>query len=398
MCSNDMTQASDLKSVQVGFVLISGPPGTGKSTLTHQLSILGSTSYISTEQDPKCFLPISYDDVLDKKLETEILASDSYATDGAVTGNSWKLCRIAIRRLVCKLAEYVRENGSNVSDQSTSDFYERLRIFLRSDSDDSETLSDLGTVFVAQIENNFIRNLILNEFRETLLRLNQQNGHKNCQPFYFLLIDDILYYESMRYDFYRFALRNEFGYFNCCLYTNQLDFLYERNLTRPSDKRLDERIIENIANKFECPDKIDWEKDYSLMLNAQSDDHNLDELRKTIVFKTSAFRRRSNELKRSLEEEAKASLLEQQLRESSEKNIVHESDLVIRKLISMKLLVMKEFSSEEKAVVARKLNANKITLLSQLAREKGILHQSTEYSLYEKLSQLLNVDKDTDRL
>jgi KaiC/GvpD/RAD55 family RecA-like ATPase len=85
------------KHSHLGLVLISGPPGTGKSTFCHQLKchLINSTQ--------KNAISISFDKVIDKELENSMISAAS---------SDWKTGRSIVFTLIALLGEYLNQISS----------------------------------------------------------------------------------------------------------------------------------------------------------------------------------------------------------------------------------------------------------------------------------------------
>lgn len=84
----------DQQNKKLGLVLISGPPGTGKSTLCNQLK-----SYLIDVKRQKT-ISISFDKIINKKLEDCMINAAS---------SEWKTGRSIVFTLVALLIEYLNQ-------------------------------------------------------------------------------------------------------------------------------------------------------------------------------------------------------------------------------------------------------------------------------------------------
>ena len=215
-----MTESSF--KVKIHLLLISGPPGVGKTQFTCNFyEHLKKTAKNSNSSSLFVPFKIHYDLILDKQLESELISK-----------HEWKSGREAIKRLVHRLITYLsryRSRSRDLDDIFGGEEDEVIsRNFLKSIRDDFNSLNSLDLTLVSDVD-------------------------------FFVLLDDIFYYESMRRAFYHMCLEQlEFSsFFSISLETKSLDVLRERNRTRLDDSRVDEKVLENIYSKFEYPDSSD---------------------------------------------------------------------------------------------------------------------------------------------
>lgn len=179
----------------------------------------------------------------------------------------------------------------------------------------------------------------------------------------------------MRLIYFRLACNHRSSYFNYCIRPVDLDFLIHRNDTRDPEQKLNTLIIENIFAKFEYPNKIRWEQDFCHVQMEQEPSMFIDDKLNVIM---SGLQRFTEYLLAVREEKA---VLQESRAKGQIKSLVHEADLVLRKLIGSSL------SSEvtNKAQLARHLNQNKSNILNGLRQ----LDKGDNCEFYFKLNSLL---------
>ncbi len=159
----------------------------------------------------------------------------------------------------------------------------------------------------------------------------------------------------MRQAYYRLAINSQtVAYFSLCLKPTNLKLLNDRNQSRDQSARLPPHIIQNIFTKFEYPDKISWEKAFTHVEEYPSSDNISSEL---ILNGLQAF----IDHKQIISKESIR--VDKEKQTGSVKTLIHEIDLIIRRLISGHL---KDFAGNDKKLKAAELNATKSDILNRL--------------------------------
>ena len=134
--------------------------------------------------------------------------------------------------------------------------------------------------------------------------------------------------------------------------------MFARNKSRELSQQLDESIIENVYAKFESPK--DWEVNFSRVIDVDTKfSLNSEYLISSvclIVRKINEFSSYLDELKLEMSVKAES---------SSKLNLVHESDLILRKLIGARLSGL-DLDKSGKAKLAAELNKAKTNILNSL--------------------------------
>lgn len=349
----------EINKTKIGLVLASGPPGAGKSTFTSELSscISRIESQIRLGQEltePNSLFinsfAISFDHVIDKNLENQLVNNKKYASSNSDSSSSvhdWKSARSLIHSLVKLFIKYL--NSSDLNELSMSGLNE----LINSSLDESASNHEIKDRFLGCIEAGLPKAQLKPDVRAV---------------YYVILLDDLFYYESMRYAYFKLAIELECGYFAFCFRASELSFLLARNQSRELSQQLDESIIENVYAKFECPK--DWEVNFSRVIDVDAsfrlNSEYLISSACLIVRKMSEFSSHLDKLK--LEVSVKAE-------QSSKLNLVHESDLMLRKLIGTRLSGL-DLAKSEKVKLAAELNKAKTNILNSLK-----LNESENYGL-----------------
>uniref|UniRef100_T1IIU3 L-seryl-tRNA(Sec) kinase n=1 Tax=Strigamia maritima TaxID=126957 RepID=T1IIU3_STRMM len=247
-----------------------GIPGTGKTQFCLQLS-----SLLKREFCDSSVLIVSYDSLIPAK-EEELLINSSI-NDPKLS--EWKNRR---RRIV------------NAVGGLLGDFFEKQEFA-------NEEMEEIRTSILAQ--NKIDKSLRLN---------------KNL----FVIIDDNLYYRSMRYEYFQVARTYECGF--CQIYLNcDISIALQRNTSRMHS--VSEEVIKAMANKLEepLPDKSQWEK-YSISI-CTSFEVTDSELSKTTELIRTSIENPFQQLN-EIDEEIK-----QNSRQISNTNIIHQVDNFLRK-------------------------------------------------------------------
>lgn len=179
----------------------------------------------------------------------------------------------------------------------------------------------------------------------------------------------------MRLMYFRLASNHNCSYFNYCIRPVDLDFLIHRNKTRDPEQKLNTSIIENIFSKFEYPNKMRWEQEFCHVQMEQEPSMSIDDKLNVVI---SGFQRFTEYLLVTEEEKA---VLQQSRAKGQIKSLVHEADLLLRKLISSSL----SGTETNKAQLARQLNTNKNNILNGLRQ----LDKGDNCEFYFKLNSLL---------
>jgi O-phosphoseryl-tRNA(Sec) kinase len=332
-----MTQQLAALSVQVSLVLFTGLPGIGKTALAS-----GFTSFLKNQKDTSAYL-ISYDYLIEQNAENLLVAT-----------NEWKSARTLIKNLVHALVRYFLET-SQVQEHGFRSY----------------TTIDLNTSTVQKTSASEISDSIVDKF----VKLIEEEATKSASCYttkYFIILDDNFYYESMRYEYFKLARDTDScSYYCICLKTLDLDLLLTRNAKRIGSARLDQAVIERMLAKFEYPrDELEYEREFTFTetINPGMMSVSFEALWGLIVNAHTRFRifvetKRANEAEK---------LERSKLGRESARNLVHECDLILRRLVSARLGATAEAASRKTIL------ESKSRILAELKNvESGLFRELT---------------------
>ncbi|XP_025094466.1 L-seryl-tRNA(Sec) kinase-like isoform X2 [Pomacea canaliculata] len=249
------------------IVLMCGLPGSGKSTLASMMQSYAAQYHIG---DPAVF-HIPYDNLVPVESITELI----YLKTNQEEGSSWKSVRGQVLSCVDCLLNYflTHLHPENVQQQYNLPDTETLASHAIkrdvktescscNDSSECKRLTkpaDVDDILWQRFIEGFHKDLSINN-----LNFHKQEGVKLQS--WLLLIDDNLYYSSMRYDYFKLSRKYNQGL--CILHLFcELEMALNRNAAR-SVGRVEEAVIRAMGERFEPPDsgKRTWEK-HSLTLD-----------------------------------------------------------------------------------------------------------------------------------
>jgi O-phosphoseryl-tRNA(Sec) kinase len=334
--------------VRVSIVLFSGLPGVGKTTLAN-----GFEEYVNSQQTKHQFvesLLISYDKVIEKSVENELVAS-----------NEWKSSRNLNKNLAQHLIGYLQK-----SDRNKTNFKSYLATnFDQLSSQNPNIFNSITEKFANLVESSL----------NSSTRLNKQTNQEEMNHFV-IILDDNFYYESMRYEFFKLARDlNECSFYCLCLKASDLSVLLSRNSNRIGEARLEDSVIKQMWSKFEGPgSNSDYEREFCRI--ESPDDVSFEELLDSIIKSHSKFRDFIHEKKEQELNKAESLIKGHE----SAKNLVHACDLILRKLVNAKLGELRKSNTADLALSSRKVLEKKAAILSIL--------KNSESDLYNKVAGL----------
>jgi tRNA uridine 5-carbamoylmethylation protein Kti12 len=319
--------------VESGVLLVCGVPGIGKSTLSSKLH-----EYINLQRNVWSFL-LSYDEIINTSLENELIKT-----------NGWKFSRYFLMKLV-RVLICLLNNYPNLSSLEKC-IDQEIKLF--SDHDFVSNLND-SILDLIKTKFNQIVQVELAKFLET------KNRGESVR--FIVILDDVFYYESMRYCFYKQSIDLQCSYISLCLKADDLNILLERNKYRDINKQLSESIIVNIFQKFDYPNDLEWEKNFTHIFLTENINLNDSSYLANIFERIDLTFKKFNSFLVDLNEKFKLNEENLRLSKHSIENLIHKSDLILRKLISDKL--KENLNRNEKIELASKLNQRKAIILNE---------------------------------
>jgi len=192
---------------------------------------------------------------------------------------------------------------------------------------------------------------------ESIKRLNNYN-EKSFDNFV-LIIDDNLYYKSMRYEWFLISKHFEMG-FAIVMIDCPLHLAIESNQRRTHEKCVPNSVIIKMNERFERPQTIGFElRTFTIPTHCFDFDESNDDL---IDFIIDAIR---NPI-------VKQNMINEELREHyksvNQSNLIHRVDCLLREIINQRIV-----ESLDKRETAKKLNKAKKSVLNDLKQSDDIL-------------------------
>ncbi|KAK6174766.1 hypothetical protein SNE40_017982 [Patella caerulea] len=386
-----------------GLILVMcGLPGSGKSSLCRYL--------YSWQQESEQYLPVlfEYDQLMPQDLETDLIENQSNKN------NSWK----SYREQIVQCIEYLifKSNRHDETDFTLDGIDHRLlekfkdlvdkQIFnlnrnnlkiTQKDIDHSseEVTDDDCCVFNPDRKDNALMTDqglsdydVINPYSQIMKNAFDQVDLDNTSIV--IMIDDNMYYRSMRYDYYQLARNYSLSF--CQIYVEcPLEIALERNSKRKNGI-VNPLVITKMSEKFQIPDITNsWEK-YSLKYSADSQELSRNKFMDFIQLV------KSNPV--VPQEETDPEIIAESQRLTSA-NMIHQADLIIRQLISHQMVQAKRngATKDDLKNLSLKLADVKIQITKSLKQEGLILkneHLISDASkdinseLYQIITQMFN--------
>ncbi|XP_064629904.1 L-seryl-tRNA(Sec) kinase-like [Lineus longissimus] len=181
---------------------------------------------------------------------------------------------------------------------------------------------------------------------------------------YLILIDDNMYYRSMRYEYYQMAKKYKCGFAQLCLQCS-IETTLRRNIQRTM--RVPDDVIINMASRFEPPDPTSNSWESNSMLWDSDMGGNLWDVLYLIE------RAMENPVLPPPAENSDTKLVAQAICST---NLLHQSDQVLRKLVSIKMSQAKDsgqLTKNDMKSLASSLNHMRSKLLDELKAGKILI-------------------------
>ena len=329
------------------LLITCGCPSTGKTYFITKFK-----DHISTRKIVNFHLiHINYDKIVNSKLEKQIIEIDF-----------WKESRLLIQHLISRLICYLKTKNNDVS---IYDYFNEHK-----------------TSLLFQVSSLAIHSSAKEEIYLNFLS-NFQQFKKNVNDKFLLCIDDNMYYESMRFKYFKIARQENCSYYCICFKIRSLEKLLKLNQNRLIENDncfiITDTIIENMFTKFNYPNLVNWEKDFSLVLEYNENfelEIGYEKLFFDLINLACRLFSSCNQITDSLFLDD--ACYNNNNNKTCNVNIKHQSDLIIRRLVKQSI----EKSENKKKEIAIKLNKIKNVILEKLNKKDD--------DLFIKLNELFN--------
>lgn len=181
-----------------------------------------------------------------------------------------------------------------------------------------------------------------------------------------IVIDDNMYYSSMRYSYFQLARRHNIGF--CQLYLEcTIALAMAFNSKRAQEEKVPEKVIRKMADRMEPPENKPWER-YSVTIMAHEPFSNDETVRKmgSIISKA---------LLNPVEPVEDWSDLGEASRQACMASVIHQADLGLRHLVNerMKLLQNTTVEPDDMRAQSRILNTARMELLEAMKTREIII-------------------------
>ena len=179
-----------------------------------------------------------------------------------------------------------------------------------------------------------------------------------------IVIDDNNYYSSMRYDYFRIARENNYGFCQIHISVANVDWAIKRNVER--GEPVPETVVRRMYEKLETPKPMvnPWEC-FSFTVDSEAlSGPDLELMLETccsVISMASQNPPQKKEVPAHQTEGAKAAS-----RVICNKNVIHQADKVLRKLLSARIKEEMRKENPEMGSVGQKLNSLKVEVLNDL--------------------------------
>ena len=282
----------------IGFVVLCGLPGAGKSTLCKKISHCSKSI---------TFVHVNFDELLPRAVVKELIEN---ATSDK---GSWKDYRGYIKKLIArKVAEFVEKKNEE----------------------------DLAKIPV-ELKKVFEEKWIINDRKKLIV-----------------LIDDNMYYRSMRYEYFQLARDYTISYgqifFNC-----PVQKALERNAQRCPDEMVPNEVIETMSTRIEAPSLEEWEK-HSFEINDDLENF------------SSLFEFFCKVLENTVEPVSEIDPeMQEQSRVACSESILYQTDQILRKLVTEHMTLVK--GNLDKTRLKKegvRVNAVRTSIISEMKKQQ----------------------------
>ena len=314
-----ITEVVVVRMVRHCIVVLSGIPGSGKSRFISRCC----ENHHDNRRDNHLHVHIEYDRILSSQNE-RLLISHEQASDHQ--RKLWKMSRrVILENIDCAINAINNKikNGNNICD-----IFKKIEKDLSDISDFHDTLRDMQHKVSSIVQNTL-----------------QQCPGNVTDIIWF--IDDNMYYKSMRYEYYQLARQQSSSfaqiYMDCSL---EIGLVANHRRKNP----VPEDVVRLMYSRIEVPDAKEngWET-HSIIINIDGDEI----VQKHLDNVSTLIEKSLNDPLSPITHEA-TQLIKSIDRELSMKSILHQADVVLRKLVSKTMskcdcsedkMAMKQFAS-----------------------------------------------------
>lgn len=327
--------------LDICVAVLCGIPGSGKSTFAKSLKDKFTVEDVCQDywykSKPLHWLLVSYDEIITTDVEKSIIEKEM--------PNAWKECREIIQNAVDNLVGH-----------------------LNNKSETSDTLS-------TGVEN---KDCHFESFQMFL----QNMRHRECGSVV-ILIDDNMYYSSMRYKYFQLTRKHSISF--CQVHVEcDTESALTRNRGRLT-RHVPDDVILNMAARFEVPnpEQNAWEK-HSISVNTNSSPLALENsLIETMELITRALSAPSRPVLEYVDQTSRG--VDRQI---CSENLIHQADLLMRKLTAeyMKEASLKTTSKGHMKTLSACLSDCKSNILQKM--KKGIVYFHSSEDLISRLRDI----------
>ncbi|XP_046565705.1 L-seryl-tRNA(Sec) kinase-like isoform X2 [Haliotis rubra] len=330
------------------IMVMCGLPASGKTTLVSQF-------VTSMSEEFSCHV-VDYDKLMPPDTEKQLIHQGAKAQDISL----WKKYREVIISCVDRLLDKMKVPQTVNQQDKKADTHQVVTQHTDTHHRDvhhTDTLICQSQAEASTLSEDSSQTgpeeTLWPQFELNLGQEENRNGH-NCQMV--VVIDDNMYYRSMRYDYYQLARKYRLGF--CEVYVDcPSDMAVARNRQRTLG-RVEENVIVTMATKMEVPDgaSYHWEK-YSISITHDT--------------KNGCCRMRGlveaailDPVQAVVEDVAGK---EESRRRCSE-NVIHQTDQILRKLLATRMKTAKEtqLSKADLRSLSTKLTEVKSIILTEM--------------------------------
>lgn len=351
----------------VCLLILCGVPGAGKSTwVQHFISFIQTLndnlggmmsnnchendSDFGERQDKKAtgnhyeVIHIAYDSLIDEELETQLIETSRNHSEEK-NESDWKLCRKIIAAFVDQLIEEL------LSLEFPNQHFHQ--IFTKTDrvlSILSKNPADFGPL-VEKLQIAF-HDLV-----------NRQMRKRSGSTRWVLVVDDNMYYASMRYEYFQIARRQMTGFAQVCF---PVDLKTALNCNQARNRHVDDSVIVDMFKKLEMPSSENfWEK-YSTTWTHKSADS--ESFFKVLDLIDEASRNPVKQIEDDTESVEES-------RTICSTNVLHQADIALRRILGLHLKEAKDSvkSKAEQTRIAALCNSARLQILEELRNQTVII-------------------------